>query len=202
MTLILPLLMFALLFAVVATCFAEGIWSNVVRLVNVVTAGLLAMTFFEPLSDWLDTQQPSYTYLWDFVTLWALFAVFLVIFREITDHVSRVQVRFLKMVDRAGSVAISFLIGWVVVCFTLTTLHTAPLGRTFLWGAFATDSEQRMIAGTGPDRMWIGFTRNLSTGAFAGIDEFNSEDEFMPKYHSRRKCIEENVKKVDSLRVN
>jgi hypothetical protein len=202
MTAILPLLMFAILFAVVASCFAEGMWSNAVRLVNVITAGLMAMTFYEPLSNWLDTQQSSYTFLWDFITLWVLFAVFLVIFREITDRVSRVQVRFLKVVDRIGSVALAFLVGWVMVCFTLTTLHTAPLGRTFLWGGFSTDADQRMVAGTGPDRMWLGFTRNMSTGAFAGSQEFNAKDEFMPKYHSRRARIEENVAKTDSLRVN
>ena len=50
MTAILPVLMLLLIFAIVATCFNEGIWSNVVRLINVITAGLVAMTFFEPLA--------------------------------------------------------------------------------------------------------------------------------------------------------
>ena len=50
MTSILPLLMFVILFAIVAACFGEGMWSNAVRLVNVVTAGLLATNFFEPVA--------------------------------------------------------------------------------------------------------------------------------------------------------
>jgi hypothetical protein len=203
MTAILPLLMLGLLFAVVATCFAEGMWSNAVRLVNVVTAALLAMNFFEPLSDWLDSKDSSYTYLWDFLVLWGLFGIFLVIFRELTDHISKVQVRFLKLADRIGSVVLSIVVGCVMVAFTLTTLHTAPLGRTFLWDGFSTDADERMVFGTGPDRMWLGFTRNLSTGAFGRSEtrEFNAKDEFMPKYHSRRKLLEENVKSKDSLRV-
>jgi hypothetical protein len=201
MTAILPLLMLILLFAVVATCFAEGMWSNAVRLVNVVTAALLAMNFFEPLSDWLDTKDKSYTYLWDFLTMWLLFGIFLLIFRESTDRISRVRVRFLKVVDRTGSVLLAFLVGWVMVSFTLTTLHTAPLGRTFLWGGFSTNADDRMVFGTGPDRMWLGFTRNMSTGAFSASQEFNAKDEFMPKYCARRKLLEDHVSKADSLRT-
>ena len=68
--------MFVILFACVAMCYAEGMWSNAIRLINVVTAGLLAVNFFEPLARWLDGMQPSYTYLWDYLSLWALFAVF------------------------------------------------------------------------------------------------------------------------------
>lgn len=141
MTIILPILMLVLIFAVVATCFNEGIWSNVVRLINVITAGLLAMTFFEPLARALDGWQPSYTYMWDFLSLWGLFSVFLLIFREITDRVSRVNVRFLKIVDRIGGVVLSLWIGYAMVCFTMMTLHTAPLGRNFLYEGFSTQTD-------------------------------------------------------------
>ena len=94
----------------------------------------------------------------------------------------------------------SLLVGWVMVCFTLMTLHTAPLGRNFLWEGFSTDTDERMIFGMGPDRQWLGFTRNLSTGAFGRSDEsreFNADDEFMPKYATRRKLLEEHVKAKD-----
>ncbi len=169
MTIILPILMLLLIFAVVATCFNEGIWSNLVRLINIITAGLLAMTFFEPLARALDGWQPSYTYLWDFLSLWGLFAVFLLVFREITDRVSHVRVRFLKVADRIGSVVLAIWIGYVMVCFTMMTLHTAPLSRNFLWGGFSTDSQARMFFGiTPPDRDWLGFTQKMLTGAFAG----------------------------------
>jgi hypothetical protein len=194
--------MFAILFAVVASCFNEGIWSNAVRLVNVVTAGLLAMNFFEPLSRALDGWDKSYTYLWDFLTLWGLFAVFLLIFREITDRVSRVSVRFIKLADRIGGVLLSLVVGWVMVCFTMTTLHTAPLGRNFMWQGFTTDTEERMFVGMGPDRQWLGFTNNMSTGAFSRFDqtnEFVGTYDFIPKYASRRELLEQYIKEKDSL---
>jgi uncharacterized membrane protein required for colicin V production len=204
MATIFPVTMLLILFAVVATCFSEGIWSNAVRLVNVVMAGLLAMNFFEPLARWLDDWDKSYTYLWDFLALWGLFAIFVLIFREITDRVSRVKVRFLKVADRVGGVLLSVIVGWVVVCFTMTTLHTAPLGRNFMWEAFSSDTQERMLFGTGPDRQWLGFTRNLSTAAFSRTGEFNEFDpknDFMQKYATRRSQLEEHIKKTDSLRV-
>ncbi len=202
MTMILPLLMLMLIFAVVATCFNEGIWSNVVRLINVITAGLLAMTFFEPLARALDSWQPSYTYLWDFLSLWGLFGLFLLIFREITDRVSHVNVRFLKLADRIGGVVLSLWIGYVMVCFTMMTLHTAPLGRTFLFGGFSNETDARMFFGiTPPDRQWLGFTQKMSTAAFAGSEEFDPNAEFMPKYATRRFELEKHVAATDSLRV-
>ena len=203
MTIILPLLMLMLIFTVVATCFTEGIWGNLVRLINVITAGLLAMTFFEPLARALDSWQPSYTYLWDFLSLWGLFGVFLLVFREISDRVSHVNVRFLKLADRIGGVVLSLWIGWVMVCFTMMTLHTAPLGRTFMFGGFSAEKDASMMFGmASPDVEWLGFTYKMANGAFAGFDtpeEVDRLTEFMPKYASRRTELEKHVTARDSL---
>jgi hypothetical protein len=202
MATLLPILMLLLIFAVVAMCFNEGIWSNLLRLINVVFAGLMAMAFFEPLARALDGMASSYTYVWDFLSLWAVFCVSLLVFRLITDYVSRVQVRFMKIVDRIGGVVLSLWVGYALVCFTMMTLHTAPLGRNFLFGGFSTDSEARMFFGmTPPDRQWLGFTQKMSTGAFAGAEEFDPKAEFMAKYATRRTELEKNVAATDSLRV-
>ena len=72
MTYILPLLMFVILFACVAMTFAEGMWSNAIRLVNLVTAGLLAMNFYEPVAQRLEGMLPSYTFMLDYLVLWGL----------------------------------------------------------------------------------------------------------------------------------
>ena len=202
MTTILPILMCMILFAVVATCFTEGIWSNAVRLINVVTAALLAVNFFEPLARVLDGWQPSYTYLWDFLSLWGLFSVSLLVFRETTDRISKVNVRFLKLADRIGGVVLSVWIGWVMVCFTLMTLHTAPLGRNFLFGGFLTQTDSKMMFGlASPDVEWLAFTQKMSTGAFAGSEEFDPNAEFMSKYATRRTNLESHVTAHDSLLI-
>ena len=162
MSWLLTFLMFLILLACVAMCYAEGMWSNAVRLINIITAGLLAMNFFEPLARMLTGWQPAYTYLWDFLSLWALFVVFMLIFRILTDQLSHVKVKFLKLADRIGSGVLALWIGWVMVMFTMTTLHTAPLAKNFMFEGF--QPEERMFMGFGPDRWWLGFTQKMSLG--------------------------------------
>ena len=69
-------------------------WSNALRFMVVVAAALLATNYFEPVADQLDAWQPTYTYCWDFLSLWGLFAIFVVLFRAVTDQLSKVKVRF------------------------------------------------------------------------------------------------------------
>ena len=198
MSSLLTFLMLVILFAAVATLYTEGMWSNAVRLINVVTAALLATNFFEPLARWLDDMGPSYTYYWDFLALWILFVVFTLILRVATDQVSRVKVRFLKVADQIGTWVFAFWIGWVMVCFTMMTLHTAPLARNFLFGGF--QPEQRMLLGFAPDRQWLGFVQKESLGALcrsATPEEWKKETyvfdphaNFMPNYATRRASVE------------
>jgi hypothetical protein len=196
-------------FAALAMLYTEGMWSNAIRLVNVVTAALLAVNFFEPLARWLEDMAPSFTYLVDFIALWLLFAIFTIILRVLTDQVSKVQVRFLRIVDQIGASVFALWVGWIMVCFTMMTLHTAPLSRNFLFAGF--QPEQRMFLGFAPDRQWLGFTQKESRGAFARSatpEEWDQEKyvfdpraDFMPKYAARRAALEAHVAKTDTVRV-
>jgi hypothetical protein len=196
------LLIFA---ACVGFTFGEGLWSNAVRLINVVTAAILAMSFFEPVAKFLDESVgDSYTYFWDFIALWGLFAAFVVIFRVATDTMSRVKVRFMTIVDRIGSVVLAVLVGWFMLGFAMTTLHTAPLAENFWQGAFDYNSEMLLV---GPDRRWIVFFTYLSGGAFSRslaenefdayradpshpVAEFDRDHTFMSRYAERRKAVQ------------
>ena len=150
MSFIFTLLLLVVLAACVGVLYPEGLWSNAVRLINVVTAALVATNFFEPVARWLDGMADSFTYFWDFVALWGLFCAAMVVMRVATDLISRVKVRFLKIVDRVGSAVFALAVGWVMVCFVTMTLHTAPLAKEFLWGGF--DPSQKMFLGLAPDR--------------------------------------------------
>jgi hypothetical protein len=197
-------LMFVIFFACVAMCYAEGFWSNAIRLINVVTAALLAVNFYEPVARWLDEQQPSYTYLWDFLSLWAVFCIFLVIFRLLTDKLSHVKVRFMKIVDRIGSGILTAWIGWVMICFVMMTLHTAPLSCNFLRGDFLTGTDERMVLGFAPDRQWLAFTQRMSSGVFSRSEEghvFDPNADFMPKYATRRTELEKQLNTSHALRT-
>ena len=219
MTLILPLLLFLVLAACVGFTFAEGLWSNAVRLINVVTAALLAMNFFEPLARWIESWGDffaSITYFLDFIMLWGLFFDFMVVFRQLTNMMSRVKVRFMAIVDRIGSVVLSLLVGWVMVAFTLTTLHTAPLAEKFLFGAFDYQSTMFLV---GPDRQWIVFFTSVSRGPFSralaeneygeygasaaeAVAEFDRPKKFMPNYALRRAALESAAESAGTPRVS
>jgi hypothetical protein len=209
MSSLLTILMLVILFASVATLYTEGMWSNAVRLINTVTAALLAVNFFEPLANWLDGQAPSFTYVWDFIALWFLFGLFTIILRLLTDQVSHVQVRFLKLADQIGSTVFSLWIGWVMVCFTMLTLHTAPLSQNFLYEGFK--PRERMVLGFAPDRQWLGFVQSQSMGAFsqpATPEErekekfvFDPNADFMPKYSARRAALDVQVTTKGTIRT-
>ncbi len=213
-------LLIVIFVACVALLYGEGMWSNAIRLINVVTAALLATNYFEPMARWLEGQAPTFTYLCDFLALWMLFVLFMVLFRVGTDLLSRVKMRFLKIVDVSGGVFFSCWIGWVMVCFTTMTLHTAPLARSFMHGEF--QPEERMVLGLAPDRKWLGFAQKQSMGVFSrsvGDRDFErypqwetqwTEDEartfdplseFLPKYATRRANLEGYNSQYGALRV-
>jgi hypothetical protein len=215
-----PLLMLVILAACAGTLYPEGMWGNAVRLVNVVTAALLATNFWEPLARYLEEQAPTFTYFWDFLVLWGLFGVFLIIFRALTDTLSRVKVRFLKIADRIGSAFFGLWIGWVMVCFTMFTLHTAPLAEYFMGGAFRAGESNFLL--WAPDLQWAAFAQRMSLGPYCrGLDDaemakygttddererqlavFDRNGDFVPKYAARRRALEQYLNSKNTPRVS
>jgi len=209
MSFLLPTLLFVIFFACVACLYTEGMWGNAIQLINVVTAALLTMNFFEPVADWVEGMAPTYRYLLDFLSMWFVFALSVTVLRVVTEQLSKVKVRFMKIADQIGSVVLACWVGWVMVCFTAATLHTAPLAKNFMFGGF--QPEERMLKGLAPDRQWLGFTQQISLGAFKRSDTerdvneryaFDSKSEFMPKYNARRSDLENLVTKTGEVRAN
>jgi hypothetical protein len=198
---LLNFLLVAIFAACVALLHGERTWSNALRLVNVVTAALLATNFWEPLSDFLTGLMPALSTAWDFLAIWLLFLGLAFALRAATEHLSQVRVRFLPIADRLGGLFLAASTGWVMVCFTLMTLHMAPLSRNFLNGNF--QPEKAMFLGMAPDRMWLAFVQKASRGSLArgGSDDdmqserfvFDPKGEFLLKYAARRIRIEQNV---------
>ena len=212
----LTLLLIVIFFVCFGFLFTEGMWSNAVTLFNVIIAALLATNFFEWAAGVLEDWGPTFTYFWDFLALWGLFALFMAILRGATDFISRVKVRFRKVADQIGSPFFAACVGWVMVCFTTMSLHTAPLARNFLQGSF--QPEQRMFLKLAPDRKWLGFVQAMSRGTFCRnatakdlqqepdweedrTRTFDPRSEFMPKYATRRANLETYLNKYDTVRV-
>ncbi len=205
MSIIFTILLLVLFIAVVASLYTEGMWGNAISLINMVTAGLLATNFYEPTAKFLEGTLglfKSYTFVMDFLSLWLVFSLSFLLLRTLTDKVSRVKVRFVDMADKIGSVVFACLVGWVFLGFTLFTLHTAPLSKSFMFGGFSADKP--MVFGLAPDRSWISFARSASKFAYSRSTpvKFDPHGKFQTKYATRRADLEANMGENESLSID
>ena len=193
---ILTLILLAVFVTVTAALWKEGLWSSLVMLLNVVLAATVATAWYEKLVAVLEPRLPSYTYLLDFVSLWALFCLLILGLREATDRISRTKVKLRRPVELFGGPLVAALVGWVMTCFTAATLHTAPVPRD----AVQPTPEARMFFGLAPDRKWLAWVHGSTiAGPFAVPDSaFDKDADFIIRHADRRKRLEDEP----SLRVN
>jgi hypothetical protein len=169
-------------------------------------AGLLAINFFEPLADWFESSQPTYTYLWDFMAIWAVFCLSMIILRVFSDKISVTRVRFKGPIDLGVGAFLAAWVAWLMVGFTTLTLHLAPLSTNFL--GFYEKPDSRTFLGIVPaDRQWLGLAQKMSIGSFSTappedlpadqrdvdfseLNVFDPRGEYIFKYHERRAIFE------------
>ncbi|MFO0912353.1 MAG: CvpA family protein [Pirellulales bacterium] len=192
----------------IAFLWNEGMWSNMLSFLNTLLAALIATNWYEPLANFLEGRESSFTYFWDFLALWILFALSLALLRAITDSISKTRVRFKMPVEHTGRVLLSILTGWVFVCFVTTTLHTAPLARESFRGSFGVSPQARPFFGLAPDLTWLGFVQNASLTGYSqpdaqatgvessdqGMRVFDPQGEFTIKYAARRHALAQEEK--------
>ena len=202
MSFLFSLLLLVILAACVGFLYREGMWDNALRLVNVILAALVATAGCGELASRIRQIFPSYMYLVDYFTIWSIFCVCYILLRSATAVLSRVQVRFLKLADRIGGVVFAVLLGWVMVCFTLTTLHAAPLGKNFFFEAFQ-PNEPMFLGFLAPDREWMGFVAYVTEGAYGGdnVEPFIPE-KFVEEQTTRRIKLEKHLKDTGHLRTD
>lgn len=180
---------------VIASVMTQGLWSNTLTLVNVLLAGLIATNYFEPVADYMERQEPSFTYIWDFVAIWLLFGFAMVFLRLFTDFLSKVKVRFSKPVEMAGGPLMAIWVSWVTLCFATAAFHTAPLARHFL-GGFQKEPDSKMLFGLQPDRVWLGWMHRESRttlSRFGGERPFDERGDYIVRYSNRRGAFEEQL---------
>jgi hypothetical protein len=218
------------LFLVMLICIAflwnEGLWGNAITLINVVLAAMIATNYFEPLAsliEGLDDSMASFTYMWDFLSIWMIFVLTFGIMRAVTDKLSKTKVKFKGVVEYAGRSILAIVVGYVFMSFTCMTLHLAPLAERPFRGAFHnTTKAEGLTMGTvygvdktlpshflflAPDRQWLAFVQSRSwapnedaggSGALSrwwGKRTFDPKSEFVFKYGARRRMHEEHNRK-------
>ena len=71
-------------------------------LFNVIFSAIIATNYFEPVATKVTETFPSFTYLWDFLSLWGLFVLSALILRAVTDGISKTKVRFKLPLEQGG----------------------------------------------------------------------------------------------------
>ncbi|MGY8749312.1 MAG: hypothetical protein ACKVHR_14800 [Pirellulales bacterium] len=151
---------------IVASTWWFGLWSNLVTLINLFLATMIASTSFEPVSRWLLNLNSSYRLLYDFIAVWLVFLLAFVVLRGITDILSGYRLKFDPITELVGRSVLSIWIAGVFVCFAFFTLQMAPL-KPSLYAENVPKSEM----GTIPDRLWLSFIQSRSRGALAASKE-------------------------------
>ena len=185
---IVNILLLVVFLAVTALLARDGLWSGLVMLPSVLLAASLATAWFETLAAVLEKILPSYTYLLDFLSIWTIFCVVLLVLREVTDRVSRTRVKYRRPLEMVGSVLVAAVVGWVMVAFTAASLHTAAVPRDLVQPT----PDSRMFFGLSPDRKWLSWVRNASrSGPFSNVAHaFDKDADFILRYANRRQKLE------------
>lgn len=182
-------LLLGLFIAVAFALWREGLWSAAIMLLNLLLAATFATAWYERLVAFLMGRMASYDYLLDFIALWGLFAITLLVLREVTDRVSRRKVRFRKPVEMFGCPVVAAVASWIFVCFTAASLHTAAVPRDVIQAT----PEATMFFGLEPDRRWLQWVRGSTAGGPFAVAKngFDPEADFILRYATRRRMLED-----------
>ncbi len=193
---------------VAAATWLVGLWNNVITWVNLMIAAMVASSFFEPLATILNNNAPESSYLVDFAAMWGLFIGSFVMLRVATEVLSRYRLTFDIWTEMVGRSILAILIATTLFAFTCFTLHTAPLPIAGSWGERFQPTPDAQSFGIGADRAWMSFIQSASRGSLAEFRdsrllppyelpthsqsrEFDPANEFIIRYHDRRRLLSE-----------
>jgi uncharacterized membrane protein required for colicin V production len=156
---------FAAFFTSLAMMVREGLWSNLISLVNILISGLVAFAFYSPLAIYLDEMlDGQYTYLLDFVSIWGLFTIAMVVCRGVTGLASGTRMRFKNPIDPVGGPLVALLAAWAMAALVMATLHTAPMPKDAFSGKLIHDVTEvdSALSLTAPDLGWLRFVQRVT----------------------------------------
>jgi hypothetical protein len=189
------------IFAGAAMMVREGLWSNAIMLVNILTSGLVSFGFYSPLVVYLDEKTDGeHTYWLDFAVIWVLYLATFAITRTLTSAASKTRTRFKNPIDPVGGPLMGLVAAWVLAAFTLATLHTSPMPKDAFGGKLVHDDVAAASMVTSPDIAWLKFVETMSDPAalgWASTDRFSAKA-FVKIYSDRRAKFE----KASSLVVD
>jgi hypothetical protein len=162
------------LFASIAMMVREGLWSNTIALFNIIISGLVAYGLYPPLTIWIDEMlDGKWTYVLDFLLVWIVFCVAMIICRVATGFASRTRLRFRHPIDPIGGPLVAALAAYALAAFATSTLYMAPLPKTAFGNrleraAAELDANHQDAYSKGravtawPDLNWLRFVETMS----------------------------------------
>lgn len=189
---------FIIFFATFAMMVREGLWNNLINTAAIVIGGLTAFGLHQPIVVYLDEQTDgSYTYLWDLLVLWGVFAVTVGVLKGLAQMLSKTRVMYHEKADMPAGAFFGALCGWLMCCFAMATLHTAPLTRDSFSGGFVygdtfdqvKSKVSQTSALTKPDLTWLKLTESMMSPQVLGGDGF-SASVYIHQHAQHRKTFE------------
>ncbi len=147
--------------------WGEGVHTAFCMLVNVIVAGLVAFTFFEPLADFLEPTF-SNTFLEgyeDFLSLMVIFAAVLGGLRFATNYLVSSVIDYHPMLRQLGAAACGLVAGYFLAGFLVCAYQTLPWYVNFMGFDEKYDSNApnaKVRALLPPDRVWLAFMQRAS----------------------------------------
>ena len=143
-----------------------GFWNNLLTAINCLLAALIATSAYPVIAQRvIDADPESFTYVGDFVGLWAFFVLSFILLRGLTDSMSKIKLKFDLITEMAGRTIFSIATALVLLAFTNFTLQLAPLDQE-LFGESGkpTSPADSSIA----DQAWLSYVQYAATGPLAG----------------------------------
>lgn len=187
----------AVILGVTYSMLREGLLTAACTLFNVLIAGLVAFSFFEPVAvgleellrgTWFDGTEDAFA-------LVGLFALVFAVLKIVTGQWSGTVPDYPLVVDRAGSGLLGAITGYLVAGFLFCVFQTLPWSPTFLGFEYKVEPG---APGAGmrrylpPDRVWLAMMQRAGDpryGPFsqAGQPGFDEDGSFAVRYARYRR---------------
>ncbi|MFL5241115.1 MAG: CvpA family protein [Gemmataceae bacterium] len=173
--------------------FREGLLTAFAMFCNVFLSGLLAFCFWEPLADVLDpllAKNALHGYE-DFLALFLLFSVPLLIFRWLTNVLAPHAVEFYTGLQEGGGAFFGLAMGYLLSGFLVCMLQTLPWHQEFMgfnaeYSPSQTGAALRRVLP--PDRVWLGLMNRASLVIFSTAGKgFDNHGSFELRYSRYRR---------------